>query len=405
MKIRTDFVTNSSSSSFSLLVKIQDKADNEYSFSVSPYNCDTGGACCFDGKLEDLRFEEPEEDWRLIGVCKGLIQRGKEEAEINAGRVSVGDELKIIPVLGCAVQLSYQTWKVYPTESIAEEGAVYDSLDKEGIIPIDVDHGLLKAEKDGKEIGFLPPRFYSDVYNEEYWSVIGKGKYYLKAVVTDIIHDKKKDTMRIIVSIYIKQEYEILDSVADLAKYLMDHSYDSERDHCTEELERIAEEEDSDYDWKVLEERKKTEQEKQNFIKNVTDKIKSLDDIKKVIIKRDYMATGEEAILIAEGDKKLLALAKKVVKASADKKKAALDEMREYINTPHPEICEGAWDSFPHNSNEFRYWWDGTDEQLLEIAKTLNKGKVLSGCKEGVEYIELDMESGVVDSYAAMYLV
>ena len=77
MKIRSDFVTNSSSSSFSLLVKIQDKADNEYSFSVSPYNCDTGGACCFDGKLEDLRFEEPEDilNDMLAGLDEVQLQK------------------------------------------------------------------------------------------------------------------------------------------------------------------------------------------------------------------------------------------------------------------------------------------------------------------------------------------
>ena len=56
MKITTDFVTNSSNSSFSVVVAIETKVVKIHSFEEDPYeyNEDEGGACRFDGDLKSI---------------------------------------------------------------------------------------------------------------------------------------------------------------------------------------------------------------------------------------------------------------------------------------------------------------------------------------------------------------
>lgn len=81
MKFRSDFVTNSSSSNFTVMVTVIDKENNYNHFELDPYeiNCDEGGTAYFSA---DLR--KALEMHNLLELCEFLTENAQTEYDDDA---------------------------------------------------------------------------------------------------------------------------------------------------------------------------------------------------------------------------------------------------------------------------------------------------------------------------------
>lgn len=371
MKIRTDFVTNSSSSCFSVVVKIQDNKGNTYSFDESPYeyNLDDGGTCWFNANLEDILIKNAVSKIKAAKETKYRLEDdGAEGRNARIENVFVGDQVTLVK-----------------TPVHTQLGAV------------ETDYAIEVHSKEGS-LGILP-RYALD----EIKDVMNCDAVLLEVTVSSVtsLSKRSKNAKYALISVSFDAEQIVpgpvltIGNVTELAKFLMDHVHDDYR----------ADEDWEDEDWDDEEEDESEPTEdfeqviaarKAGFVKEVSENVSSINDIVKVSVHRDYSAWGEFADCIPDNDSELCELASRVNSTSGAEQEKALKDMLAYIRTSSPDRCHG---SFGMGYDDIRYAWNGDKNDLLALAKRLCSG-YMADIYEGREHDEIDLVSGNVESYA-----
>lgn len=385
MKIRTDFVTNSSSSSFTVLISVEDKKGNVYSCEMNNGDYEGGGDCRFNGNLEELLINR--------AICRINEKSGskfKLEKVNEAGRperienVKPGDIVELVKIPG-ETKVAWNKKVNFAIDVRSDEGSL-------GLLP----------EKAVKLV-------YKCLYRDDHSFL-----HVTIASVTPLSKRKDKSKGAEISVLINADEVKGLANpdLAALANYLIDSTdggswgqYVSFDDASSlDEAEEYEDLYDEDYDlWEEkmyeLAEQKNSEasKEKDNFIETVSG-LAGADSISKIVVRRDYEGWGEGSDRIPQYDEECYDLAKQVLEhMSGPEKDEVLRKFYDYLKTSKGEERHG--EIFGYGFDDVRYVWDESKNDLLRIAERI-AGDRIWDITTGREFRILDLENDTYEEYA-----
>lgn len=358
MKVRTDFVTNSSSSNFSVLITVEDNNGHTFSFKENPYDYypESGGDCRFNADLKMLLTDDLVTAIKASRKVKydleGLDKEGRNERIEN---VKVGDVAELVKIPG-VTQIRWMDEVDFIVDVRTNEGSI-------GILP-------------GKALDLVK-------------YVVDNDAIDAKAIVSSVkpLSKKGKRAKNASISVTIDAETKnpaqalIFKDVSGLARFLMDSVSDDYEPW--DDGEPDTHEQD-------------TREQKDAFINAVSCNIASTDDIAKISVHREYSAWGDHADLVPDNDEVLCEHARKVLSTSGDERKKSIEDMLSYIHQSSPNR---KGEVFGHGYHDIRYAWKGDEAALLALAERLCSYRCAE-TYDGREHDELDLRVKAVNSFA-----
>ena len=386
MKIRTDFVTNSSGSCFTVEVSVYDKSGNKYSIEDSPldYDPDQGGEAYFTKELASAMTEYAYLDLKKLKdkyELKEVEQEGRNE-RIEA--VKVGDPVRLVKIEQDVEEDEYGYGYGYGTS----------------------DNLTIDIQNENGSLGILP--------GEAAWIIadfLDNEKVTLIAEVAEVtpLSKRRKNAKKAFISIHIEAKVEAgssplrFSNIEELCDFLTESIEDDCRDDDDEDFDPDDEYVEDFEEWEYRpssNHKADLEESKKAFSERVIAKVKTIDNISSIVVERNYDAWGEFAVLVADNDAKLGQLAKKVRGSSGEERNKAKQELLEYI---HTSDADRGFSGFGTGFDDFRYIWNGDDKALEELVKRLG-GNYGPDSVSGKEHCEIDLKTGKYIKYAEFVL-